>query len=259
MQYDGLVVPGPEFPMRGLVDQMPDGHAACIFPFKGSFGPRGVLVTVQQLGREVEDETVFMWSHIFNELMDHRAVLTDLKNKSEELADAYALLRERSLHDELTGLANRRFFRERLNHVTSSSAGTGSHPYAVLWLDVDSFKNLNDTLGHAAGDAVLVEVANRLRANLRTSDLAARLGGDEFVVLVDASSRQVLDSLVDRLAHALNEPYAVEENTLCVTVSIGVAFGGHEPIGPDDILREADMAMYQAKLTRSGAIVRAGD
>ncbi|HET9061507.1 MAG TPA: GGDEF domain-containing protein [Acidimicrobiales bacterium] len=253
-----VALAGRDFPPAELVDSVPPGQAVCLFPFRGSMGPRGVLVTVQELGPEIEDEGYFMWAHIFNELMEHRAVLSDLQTKTEELAGAYGLLRERALHDDLTGLANRRHFREQLTEAMALSAGDSSCAYAVLWMDVDNFKVLNDTLGHAAGDSVLVEAADRLRRNIRNADVAARIGGDEFVVLVDASSEHGLDALVERLATALNQPYEVDGKLLPVTVSIGLALGGPQHVGPDDILREADLAMYRAKLTHSGAVVRSG-
>lgn len=251
-------VPGSLFPPASMLEQVPPGHCACVFPFKGRSVPRGVLVTVQELGPEIEDESLFMWSHIFSELMEHQAVLADLKAKSDELASAYAMLHDRALHDDLTGLVNRRCFRESLSEAMATSTGEPGHAYAVLWIDVDNFKSLNDTLGHAAGDAVLVEVAKRLRENIRAVDVAGRIGGDEFVLLADASSSHNLDTLVERLARSLNSPYLVEGQLLPVTVSIGLALGGSQHFSPDDILRDADMAMYQAKLTHSGAVVRSG-
>ena len=161
-------------------------------------------------------------------------------------------IRELAFNDPLTGLPNRRLFLDRLEHQLAVSSRT-HRPGAVLFLDMDRFKAINDTLGHAVGDQLLIEVARRLRRNVRESDTVARLGGDEFVVMLDdlgdtigkASTLAVDIGL--KILGELNRPYLLGEHVCASTPSIGVTlFKGHEAT-PDQLLRRADQAMYKAK------------
>ncbi len=149
--------------------------------------------------------------------------------------------------DGLTGLANRTTFVDRLRQAFSATK-RGAHPFAVLYLDVDRFKDVNDTLGHPAGDLLLREVSERLKANTRESDVAARLGGDEFAILqteMDDPARA--GELAGKLLHALAEPYTLGGNDVHVTVSIGIAVYGPETADADALLAQADLALYRAK------------
>jgi diguanylate cyclase (GGDEF)-like protein len=149
-------------------------------------------------------------------------------------------------HDSLTGLANRRQFVERLE-LALARRKREERPLALLYFDIDHFKKINDTLGHAAGDAVLIEFARRLQGNLRETDLAARLGGDEFVVIVeDANSPDVAETIARKLIVAIQPHFIVDAATLQVTTSIGIGFAS---VGTDaeTLMRTADAALYQAK------------
>ncbi len=156
-------------------------------------------------------------------------------------------LRRRASHDPLTGLANRRTMQELL---TAGLGSAGAHTVAVLMLDLDGFKHVNDTLGHAAGDALLVEVAQRLKQQVRDGDTVARLGGDEFVVILPRI-HDVADvfAVGNRLLAAARLPVRIDDRTVTVGASIGmtVAEPGATPL---DVLHQADTAMYEAK--RSG-------
>jgi diguanylate cyclase (GGDEF)-like protein/PAS domain S-box-containing protein len=149
--------------------------------------------------------------------------------------------------DGLTGLANRTTFVDRLRQAFSATK-RGAHPFAVLYLDVDRFKDVNDTFGHPAGDLLLTEISERLKANTRDSDVVARLGGDEFAILqteMDDPARA--GELAGKLLHALAEPYLLRGNDVHVTVSIGIAAYGPETPDADAILAQADLALYRAK------------
>jgi diguanylate cyclase (GGDEF)-like protein len=157
-------------------------------------------------------------------------------------------LRHRALHDDLTGLPNRALIMDRLDHLLSRSRRKGI-PAAVLFIDLDSFKDANDTYGHAVGDALLRAVADRLTASLRESDTAGRIGGDEFVVLAEGTSLDEGAAKVGaRVVDVLREPFRLPELpdvALDVRASVGVAVVGDGTA--DDVLRNADIALYAAK------------
>ncbi len=170
-----------------------------------------------------------------------------------ENARLYEEIRHQALHDGLTGLANRLLFRDRVAHAIERSHGREGRPFAVLFIDLDDFKVLNDTLGHARGDDILVATAGRVSASLRPSDTAARLGGDEFAVLLDGvDDEETALSIAIRLADSLREPLAVSDFVTTVAASIGVAMSGAFGEAADDLLRNADMAMYAAKSSSRG-------
>lgn len=152
-----------------------------------------------------------------------------------------------ALHDELTGLANRRYFHQRLEEACARS-DRGGHQIAVLYIDLDGFKTINDVLGHRSGDAALVAVATRLKAVVRRQDLVARLGGDEFAIIIDpAGSRAEIDSFCARLRRVIGEPLTLDAGQRQVGASIGVAFFPGEATDADHLLSQADAAMYWHK------------
>ena len=166
-----------------------------------------------------------------------------------------AALAHRAEHDSLTGLVNRACFESRLTELAqpgSASPRLGpSRQVAVLFIDLDEFKPVNDRYGHAAGDTVLVAVAERLRDSTRGSDLVARLGGDEFAVLLEVRNHDEVKQVSDRILASLGVPIAYEGQELRVRASIGIAdtpVGANEhPLTASEILRAADIAMYAAK------------
>ena len=172
--------------------------------------------------------------------------LTQVEDITER-REAEALLVRQALHDPLTGLPNRTLLMDRLRQVL---ARADRHPEmtAVLFIDLDGFKDVNDSLGHDVGDEVLREVGRRLQLNIRPLDTVARLGGDEFVVLCqDLAGEQNVVEISERLADALSEPVAIGTFEVVVTASVGIALAnGNAPV-PEDLLREADAAMYGAK------------
>jgi diguanylate cyclase (GGDEF)-like protein len=220
--------------------------AALRFDARAPVGPEGDIVDAIAAGVNfLAEELEASFSEIERRVADRTA----------ELSVATQELGRRALHDELTGLPNRALFWEHLSHrlkvVDRRTTG-----FAVLFLDVDDFKGINDTLGHAAGDQLLVDVASRLRAALRAGDTAARMGGDEFVVLFDdVATKEAALAIAERLNQALRAPYEIGTDRRIVTASIGVAMGPDGPRTADDVVAAADAAMYDAKRRGGGRCV----
>lgn len=172
----------------------------------------------------------------------HGWVLT-VRDVSERI-DLETRLSHQALHDSLTGLANRRLFGDRLNHALQKRRAA---PMAVLYCDLDDFKDINDRLGHAIGDDILVAVGARIRDAIRAGDTAARLGGDEFAILIDDVGADEARSLAAIIQEAINEPIDAGGQLVCVQACIGVALAVAGEIDGADALRNADVAMYLAK------------
>jgi diguanylate cyclase (GGDEF)-like protein/PAS domain S-box-containing protein len=153
-----------------------------------------------------------------------------------------------ALHDMLTGLPNRIFLMERLRQALHLTSRNPDYLFAVLFIDLDRFKVINDSLGHMIGDQLLVAIAQRLINGLRPSDTIARLGGDEFVILLtEVRDRDHTVMIADRLQRELSIPFTIEGHEIFSAASIGIAFGTPDYQQPEDLLRDADMAMYRAK------------
>lgn len=167
-------------------------------------------------------------------------------------------LTHQAFHDSLTGLANRALFADRLEHALAGRRRrTGpTAPLAVLFLDLDDFKAVNDAMGHAAGDELLSAIGERLEECLRAGDTAARVGGDEFAILLDERvTVRVAEGVARRILDALRQPFTIQGRTLHMRASVGIAVSGHGAGDHDDaeaMLRNADLAMYQAKLAGRG-------
>ncbi len=170
--------------------------------------------------------------------------LTDITNRKR----AEDQLLHAALHDSLTGLPNRALFLDRLEHAIARNRRHPESVFAVLFLDLDRFKNVNDSLGHAVGDQLLISIARRLESLLRPSDRVARLGGDEFAILAD-DLEQASDAtrVADRLLRELAIPYDIEGNEIYASASVGITTSASPYRSAHDMLRDADNAMYRAK------------
>lgn len=160
----------------------------------------------------------------------------------------YEELRHQAFHDSLTGLANRALFQDRVERALARRPGDSGRLVAVLFLDLDDFKTVNDSLGHAGGDQLLAAVADRLGTCLRTSDTAARLGGDEFAILLeDVGDEAAATEVAQRIIDALRPPIRIGEAAAVIATSIGIAASPPGLNSVSELLRNADFAMYQAK------------
>ncbi len=167
--------------------------------------------------------------------------ITKRKRAEEQLLQS-------ALHDSLTGLPNRASFHDRVDLALERTRGRSQSPFAVLFLDIDRFKLINDGYGHQAGDRLLVEIAHRLRRAVRPGDTVARLGGDEFTVLIpDIKGPDEAISVAQRIHSALSRPFHVGDQEVFTSASTGIAISSSQYDNPDEILRDADIAMYRAK------------
>ena len=176
-----------------------------------------------------------------------------------DLAASNVELRDSSLHDPLTHLANRRLLSSRIEHIQATNR-RNKQQSALLFVDLDHFKLVNDKLGHACGDLLLQQVAERLEACTREGDTVARIGGDEFVVLLEALGEDLAEATVatkkiaKKLFALLDKPYQLNEHVWKSAASVGVALFGGKKLTPDELLKQADVAMYHAKLTEGNAM-----
>ena len=153
-----------------------------------------------------------------------------------------------AFYDRLTGLPNRALLSERLERSLEFSRRRPNYLFAVLFLDFDGFKNINDSLGHSVGDKVLVNVARRLEAMLRGNDTVARLGGDEYVLLLDdIEDLSAATHVAERIHRAMMVPFTIEEQEIFLTVSVGITLNSAHYQTTEEVLRDADIAMYRAK------------
>jgi diguanylate cyclase (GGDEF)-like protein/PAS domain S-box-containing protein len=204
-------------------------------------GPDETPIWVEVHARPIHDDVgayLGMWGTL-TDITERRALQERL------VAQAF--------HDDLTGLANRALFKDRLEHALARRARR-SGLVGLLFLDIDRFKTINDSLGHTAGDHLLTAVAHRLRALLRDEDTVARLGGDEFAIVVEevGSPKEAL-ALAERIQGAFEAPFEHEDRPITITASIGVVVASGVDRSADDLLRDADVAMYRAKVRGRGS------
>lgn len=174
-------------------------------------------------------------------------------NRTRELRESNATVRHLAFHDALTQLPNRALFEDRLEHALQVFRRTADHRVAVLFLDLDRFKAVNDTLGHAAGDELIRQFARRLTQIIRASDTAARLGGDEFAIIqTNISSVEDTEDLCRRIVDAAAEPFVLGDSQVHVGVSVGVALAGKDGLDPAELTRRADIALYEVKASGRG-------
>jgi diguanylate cyclase (GGDEF)-like protein len=172
----------------------------------------------------------------------------ELRQEIMERSRIEAQLAHDALHDTLTGLANRALLMQRIDYALQIIQQNPTYQFAVLFIDLDRFKLVNDSLGHMVGDQLLIAITHRLQHCLRNSDLIARLGGDEFTVLL-TNIQHVSDAtqVAERILESLNLPFILQEHTLFASASIGIVLGSTSYPSATDLLRDADLAMYQAK------------
>ncbi len=219
---------------------------AMITPLRGETRIIGALMMANRLGRvsTFRDEEL----RLFETLASNASVSLENTRLERTLTELHALkeeLRHQAEHDTLTGLANRGLFTERVQSALERARDRSS--VAVLYLDLDDFKAVNDTFGHEAGDRVLRHMAANIRRSLRPNDLASRLGGDEFAILLERLDDPALAvAVAERIIASLRYPMRLEDREIVIRSSIGIAIAD-DTTSPADLIRNADVAMYRAK------------
>jgi diguanylate cyclase (GGDEF)-like protein len=224
-------------------------RAVFAFPLRhGDHDSIGALDLYRETPGSLDEQSM----HMAQTFADVAAAYILNAQARQDLKDASSRFQETSLHDSLTGLPNRILFGQRVDHAVLRSRRSGGQ-LAVLFADLDRFKEINDQYGHHVGDQLLVAVAERLTESLRPGDTLARLSGDEFVMLCeDLEDASVVDRLADRIDAGMNQAFVLPDHTLEVSASVGIAYSGPGADVPGRMLRDADTAMYQAKRQGGG-------
>lgn len=200
------------------------------------------------------------WEHADYERRAHEMLEQQVKLRTVALEDeirqrkqAEQMLKHSATHDALTGLPNRTVFLDLLNHAIACLRRRPEREFAVLFLDLDRFKMVNDSLGHHAGDIVLKTVAKELKQVVREKDTVARLGGDEFVILIeDLEKKSEVYEIAQRITYILSQPFTIENQSVFIGTSIGILFSDKRYDTAETMLRDADTAMYHAKDSGKG-------
>ncbi len=228
-----------------------DDQAATLTILEEVLESRGPTPTPVQFRCRHRDGSWIDVETTFTNLLDDPTVggvVLNARDVTEQVA-LQGQLTHQAFHDPLTDLANRALFRDRVEHTLARRPGP-EHSIAVLFLDIDDFKTVNDSLGHSAGDKLLVELAERIRSSARAGDTAARLGGDEFAVLLE--DPKDAEAVATRISGALGDPFVIDDKEVFVTVSVGISISELAHGGADELLRNADAAMYVAKSRGKG-------
>lgn len=194
----------------------------------------------------------YIWLETFaRPIVDAAGTVVQIQTASRDVTDQVRLRRQLehdACHDSLTGLPNRKQLQERLEMAITRAQQQSQYRFALLFLDIDHFKVVNDSLGHLIGDELLMEVASRLSTALRPTDLAVRLGGDEFIVLLeDVGHFELAQAIAEQLLETLRQPFQLSSHQMFATVSLGLVMGDARYQSALELIRDADTAMYRAK------------
>lgn len=240
--YDPEDLRGTFFP--SLISSPDRGRVMAVLQRATRGEPKSFETVLQQKqGGQVEIELVTVPIVVGDRVVGAYEIVRDVSLRKEFERE----LESRALHDYLTGLPNRALFQDRLEHALQR-VGRQGRKVALLYFDLDRFKEVNDTAGHAAGDSLLCAIASRLRCFMRDGDTVARLGGDEFAILIeDVDEAGEAVAAAERLIELFEAPFRVEGRELDCGVSVGAAVSSTEVADPEELVRRADLAMYESK------------
>jgi diguanylate cyclase (GGDEF)-like protein/PAS domain S-box-containing protein len=239
-----LYAPPEQFIGKSIADIMPEEVSSKFFNHVAKSKQSGTVSTYEY-ELSLPDGVYYFESRV-SYLASYKQVMSITRDITEQYKAAETI-REQAYFDHLTSLPNRFLSLDRLSQMINE-AKRNRDKTAVLFLDLDDFKTVNDSLGHEAGDKLLIEAANRLRSAVREEDTVGRLGGDEFIVLLRALSEDEQSlKVTEHLLDLFREPFTIDNRELVLTVSIGIAIYPENGTSPSDLLRNADTAMYRAK------------
>jgi diguanylate cyclase (GGDEF)-like protein/PAS domain S-box-containing protein len=231
---DNLILPSSIPVMGKIYASLAEGEKSCLGEIDHKQFLGSTLNSVLRLSIAPGYEDT--WEKVFVSVID----ITERKNNE-------SYLEYLSTHDQLTGVANRSLLYDRLNHALTF-AKRDQKMVAVYFLDLDGYKTINDRFGHTVGDLLLVQIANRLEANLRASDTIARFGGDEFIlVLENISDIEAIKPITEKILQSIAQPYQINDNLCQVTTSIGISIFPLDGVSTEELINQADTAMYRAK------------
>ncbi|MEN8168714.1 MAG: diguanylate cyclase [Pseudomonadota bacterium] len=230
-----------EFPAELDVSQVElDGEVTYIVLVRDITDKKTAELRLQQFNRDLEQKVKQRTDELAT--TNHK-----LRTEIEERIQTQQKLSHQASHDSLTGLPNRAFFTEQLTN-SLAHAQRRQNLLALLFMDLDGFKQVNDTYGHEAGDKLLIEVSRRVQAAIRREDVVARMGGDEFtVILNELTQADDAEKIADKIIHAVNQPIECNGVNCCASISIGISYYPANGTTPDTLIRHADDAMYDAK------------
>ncbi|MEP0903244.1 GGDEF domain-containing protein [Nodosilinea sp. FACHB-13] len=229
---------------QSIVSCFESSFAAKLFSY-GQMASRTQSLQCFEAELTVEQQKIFCEARLLPTEQGHRIAI--IRNVTERKRLELEL-RSGAIHDTLTSLPNRRFFMEKAAQAIALKRTSAAYSFAVLFIDLDDFKGVNDSLGHRVGDQLLVEIALQLKACLRPQDTVARLGGDEFAILLhEVASGEAAVAVATRIQQALALPLLRDHPEVCSSASIGIALGTEGDDSVEAMLNHADMAMYRAK------------
>lgn len=253
--YDRWPARAPDFPFDVM-------HAAMVVPLSSGSQTVGVIGMIHpEPGLQFDEDDLHLlqrFAQLASISLDNARLYSATQRELRERAALEEQLRYQAFHDPLTGLPNRAAFLDRLTRAVCRSDGAQRPKVAVLFLDLDGFKLINDRLGHDVGDELLITVGQRLGGCVRSEDTVARLGGDEFTVLLENLTDPALAvQTAERVLETLKPPFALRGHLVTVAASIGIALGTAEvgSVQPSELMREADIALYRAKGAGKGRFI----
>jgi diguanylate cyclase (GGDEF)-like protein len=205
-------------------------------------------IALQLAKAEITELNQDLERRVYQRTIKLKTVVQKLRQEINERQRVQQQLIHDALHDSLTGLPNRTLLTERIEFTIAHAKRNTDYKYGLLFIDLDRFKVINDSLGHSIGDQLLIAVSNLLQECVRENDLVARLGGDEFVILLDGiKSVQDATLIGERIQQKMRSPFDLQGQNIFTSASIGIVFGSTEYHNPADLMRDADIAMYRAK------------
>ena len=222
--------------------------AVCVFFGTIYFTYRRYIDDIKKTAAKAEQSERERAEQAEDHLLELKHYVQQLEKSSKELTESRSRFRDAAYHDQLTGLPNRNYFVDALRQLIEQKLKQPTITYAVMFLDLNGFRKINDSLGHSVGDQLVKQVAGRLSKLTRKNDIVGRFSGDEFaIILTESANEEAAKEFAESVARTIAQPYILDSRQVFTSVSIGIAFGNLSYEEPEEILRDADIAMYHSK------------